>query len=118
MMLLRLRCRRQPGKFCGEAAPRYPYLDLVRVRQSSTLWLSQISVWEVLLLCEKGRLSLEADANDWIAGSVKALALREAPLNHPIAILSRQVELLHQDPADRLIAATALHYDLRQSILV
>lgn len=45
--------------------------------------------------------------------SLKALFIREAPLNHQIAILSRQINLSHQDPADRFIAATALHYQLQ-----
>lgn len=88
-------------------------LQTIIAAETTELWLSPISIWEVLLLCEKGRLSLEADANDWIERSLKALALREASLNHSIAILSRQVELPHQDPADRFIAATALHYGLQ-----
>lgn len=80
---------------------------------TTELWLSPISVWEVLLLAEKGRISLQFDAVAWIDQSLKALAIREAALNHQIAILSRQVNLSHQDPADRFIAATALHYQLQ-----
>ncbi|MDB9513639.1 hypothetical protein PN499_20800 [Kamptonema animale CS-326] len=33
-------------------------------------------------------------------------------MNHPIAILSRQIALPHQDPADRFIVATAIYYGL------
>lgn len=80
---------------------------------TTELWLSPISIWEVLLLVEKGRISLQVDAATWIDQSLKALACREAALNHQIAILSRQVNLPHQDPADRFIAATALHYQLQ-----
>lgn len=80
---------------------------------TTELWLSPISTWEVLLLAEKGRISLQLDAVVWIDQSLKSLGIREAPLNHQIAILSRQVELPHQDPADRFIAATALHYQLQ-----
>jgi PIN domain nuclease of toxin-antitoxin system len=79
---------------------------------TTELWLSPISVWEVLLLAEKGRISLQLDAATWIGQSLKALTLHEAAVNHQIAILSRQVDLPHQDPADRFIAATALHYQL------
>lgn len=56
---------------------------------------------------------MQLDAATWIDQSLKALAIREAALNHQIAILSRQVNLSHQDPADRFIAATALHYQLQ-----
>lgn len=81
--------------------------------ETTELWLSPISVWEVLLLVEKGRISLQLDTATWIDQSLKALAMREAALNHQIAILSRQLTLSHQDPADRFIAATAIHYQLQ-----
>ena len=81
--------------------------------KTTELWLSPISVWEVLLLAEKGRISLQDDTATWINQSIKALAIREAPLNHHIAVLSRQIDLPYQDPADRFIAATALHYQLQ-----
>jgi PIN domain nuclease of toxin-antitoxin system len=34
-------------------------------------------------------------------------------MNHNIAILSRQIPLPHQDPADRFIVATAIYYNLK-----
>ena len=36
----------------------------------------------------------------------------EAPINLEVAIESRRVNLPHQDPADRFLAATAIIYDL------
>ena len=80
---------------------------------ATELWLSPISIWEVLILTEKSRISLQSNVNDWIEKSLKSLAIREAPLNRQIAILSRQIDLAHQDPADRFIAATAVHYNLQ-----
>ena len=80
---------------------------------TTDLWLSPISVWEVLLLAEKGRITLQLDTVVWIDQSLKALAIDEAPLNRQIAVLSRQISLTHQDPADRFIAATAIHYQLQ-----
>ena len=80
--------------------------------ETTELWLSPISIWEVLFLAEKGRISLQLDPIDWIDQSIKALAICEAPLNRQIAILNRQIELPHQDPADRFIAATAIHHQL------
>jgi PIN domain nuclease of toxin-antitoxin system len=66
-----------------------------------------------LLLAEKGRIFLQADITNWIDQSLKSLAICEAPLNRQIAVLSRQIELPHQDPADRFIAATAIHYQFQ-----
>ena len=43
---------------------------------------------------------------------VAAVPRREAPLTHEIAIMSRQLAMPHQDPADRFLAATARVLDL------
>jgi PIN domain nuclease of toxin-antitoxin system len=88
-------------------------LRILIASDTTELWLSPISIWEVLLLAEKGRISLQDDTAPWIKQSIKALAICEAPLNHQIALLSRQIDLPHQDPADRFIAATAIHYQLQ-----
>ena len=76
------------------------------------LWLSPIVIWEVLLLAERGRVVLEPDATTWVRRACRAAPFREAPLNHEIAIESRAIDLLHHDPADRFLAATALVHDL------
>jgi PIN domain nuclease of toxin-antitoxin system len=65
------------------------------------LWLSPISVWETLLLAEKGRIVLKPTPEDWIQDSLQKLNTQEAPLSNEIALLSRQLTLEHQDPADR-----------------
>ncbi len=80
---------------------------------STELWISPISIWEVMLLAERGRISLQSDTASWINESVKSLAIQEAPLNRYIAVLSRQLNLPHQDPADRFIAATAVYLELQ-----
>ncbi len=71
------------------------------------LWLSPISVWEALVLAERGRLAPSLPAAEWIQQMVRAIPRREAPLTHDIAVASRQLTLSHQDPADRFLAATA-----------
>ncbi|MDF0553074.1 PIN domain-containing protein [Kamptonema sp. UHCC 0994] len=79
---------------------------------NTELWLSPISIWETLMLAEKGRISLQPDPVTWVNLALKTLETREAQMNHPIAILSRQIALPHQDPADRFIVATAIYYGL------
>ncbi len=44
---------------------------------------------------------------------LSSLPLREAVLNHEVAMQSRKISLPHQDPADRFIAATAIIYGLK-----
>ncbi|MBD2189187.1 type II toxin-antitoxin system VapC family toxin [Pseudanabaena mucicola] len=79
---------------------------------TTELWLSPISIWETVILAEKRRISLQPNTNEWINLSLQKLETREAVLNHEIAILSREIALPHQDPADRFIAATAIFYKL------
>jgi len=80
--------------------------------KANELWLSPIVIWEVLILAERGRVVLKPDAISWVRRAMKKVPLREAPLTHEVAIQSRLVELPHQDPADRFLAATALVYEL------
>jgi PIN domain nuclease of toxin-antitoxin system len=74
------------------------------------LWFSPISVWEILLLAEKGRISLGPDIEKSVREIFRKIPLDEAPLNQEVAIKSRLVRLSHQDPADRFLAATAIVY--------
>lgn len=82
-------------------------------KDTTELWLSPISIWEALILAEKGRISLQPNGLEWVNSALKTLETREASLNHRIAVISRQIDLPHQDPADRFIAATAVYYELK-----
>ena len=88
-------------------------LQTLIAQADTELWLSPISIWEVMVLEEKGRIVLELEPAEWIKQSLAQLKPLEASLTGEIAILSRQIKLSHQDPADRFIAATALHYGLQ-----
>ena len=71
------------------------------------LYLSPISIWEALILAEKGRLKLGMDGDAWIDEALHAAPMLEAPLTRAIARESRRLVLPNQDPADRFIIATA-----------
>ncbi len=81
-------------------------------KELNELWFSPISVWEILLLAEKGRVVIKADHEKTIRKMFKKLPFREAVINQEVAIQSRKINLPHQDPADRFLAATAIVYDL------
>ncbi len=81
-------------------------------KELNELWFSPISVWEILLLAEKRRVVLKADHEKSIRKMFKKLPFREAVINQEVAIQSRKINLPHQDPADRFLAATAIVYDL------
>ena len=77
--------------------------------ETNELWLSPISTWEALTLNFKGRIHLSGDLTEWLAQATAGT--HEAPLTHEIALVARQLAL-HQDPADRILAATAQVLDL------
>jgi PIN domain nuclease of toxin-antitoxin system len=82
------------------------------VNDNNELWFSPISIWEILLLAEKKRIMLKPDPEKGVRNLMKQLPLREAALNQEVAIVSRKIDLPHNDPADRFLAATAMVYNL------
>jgi PIN domain nuclease of toxin-antitoxin system len=77
--------------------------------ENNELWLSPISTWEALTLNFKGRIRIGGDLREWLSRATAGA--REAPLTHEIALVARGLAL-HQDPADRILAATAQVLDL------
>lgn len=79
------------------------------IRAGEAIAVSSISVWEIAMLVERGRLSLTMNAAVWI-DKVEALPfLTFIPVDNQIALRSVQLEgFPNRDPADRIIVATAL----------
>jgi PIN domain nuclease of toxin-antitoxin system len=82
------------------------------LQQRGGIWLSPISVWELLVLAERGGVRLDVEPRAWVREALERAPLEEAVLNHEVAVRSRELALPHQDPADRFLVATALVYDL------
>lgn len=87
-------------------------LQQIIASSDTELWLSPISVWETLVLAEKGRIKLNSEPLVWVKRYLRSLDINEARLTYDIAMCSRQLELSHQDPADRFIVATAIELEL------
>lgn len=70
--------------------------------------VSAISAWEIAVLVNKGRLTLSMDVEDWLHHASLLPGVRILPLDWHTAVLSTRLpEPFHQDPADRIIVATA-----------
>jgi len=76
------------------------------------LWLSPISLWEVLVLAEKRRISLTLPAPDWVTEALRAAPVNEAPLTREVALETSRFQLPHRDPADYFLVATARVFSL------
>ena len=72
---------------------------------ANEVWLSPVSMWELVLLVEKRRVELDRQVGEWITKA--AAPLKEAPLTAEIALEAARFSLPHDDPADRLLVATA-----------
>jgi PIN domain nuclease of toxin-antitoxin system len=62
--------------------------------------VSAISVWEVAMLVQKGRLDLAPDVDTWISANLKRPVELE-PLSTAICIASSRLLEFHGDPATR-----------------
>ena len=81
-----------------------------RASERHELAISAISFWEMALLIGKRRLRLVDSAKE-TRRLILSAGTTELPLIGEIAILAGELEGLHGDPADRLIAATAITHD-------
>ena len=82
--------------------------------ESNQLWLSPITIWEFLLLAERGRVRVQGGQTvaGWVEAALSRAPMHDAPVSREVAIRSRSVRVDHEDPADRFLAATADVYEL------
>lgn len=78
-------------------------------QNGGTIFLSAISVWEIALLVDTGRIDLDLPVETWVRRFVDRPGVEAMPLEHSAASRSYQLHRLeHRDPADRLLIATAI----------
>ena len=79
-----------------------------RAASTGTLFLSEISFWEIAMLVEAGKLILREPLDEWLDRAAAAPAVQRIGITPAIA---REVVSLGStrrwDPADRMIVATA-----------
>jgi len=94
----------QPDKLSKKAKQ-----EIDKVVKSSEVGISTITIWEICMLVKKNRLKLTMDLESWIDKIEELPFLQFIPVDNKIALKSVLLnDKLHQDPADRIIIATAL----------
>ena len=74
-----------------------------------TIYFSAVTAWEIALLLDGRRISLDASVEAWIERFLDRPGLAAVPLGIGAACRAYQfAELAHRDPADRLLIATAI----------
>jgi PIN domain nuclease of toxin-antitoxin system len=78
-------------------------------RHGGTIFLSDVSVWEIALLVDTARIDLDLPIQAWVKRFLDRPGIEAVPLGTGPA--SRAYQLHHledRDPADRLLIATAI----------
>ena len=70
--------------------------------------LCDISLWEVAMLVQLGRLQLDDGLDEWLRIAASSATVTVIPISPTVVTeMNRLPTTFHQDPADRLIVATA-----------
>lgn len=75
--------------------------------------IAAITLWEVAMLVEKGRVRLNLNLAEWLRMATSGSGVAVLPITTEIAARTTRLGAdFHGDPADRLIVATALEHGL------
>lgn len=93
----------------NENSPRLP----VHVRQalsdrSNQIWLSHVSVWELQIKIQIGKLTLGAPLADLIDQEIRLNRLRLLSISYDDILKLDSLPMHHRDPFDRMIIAQTL----------
>jgi len=75
--------------------------------------LSMASVWEIAMKYRSGKLPLPQPPEVWIEEQLQRQVIDVCPLQREILYRASALPPVHKDPFDRVIAADALHRNLR-----
>lgn len=81
---------------------------LHRLRHEPDIFLSPVSLWEITIKQNVGKLAGPAD----LAEQVRDMGFRELPVTHAHAIAAGRLPPHHRDPFDRMLVAQAVTENL------
>lgn len=85
-----------------------------KAKNAGALFLSPVSAWEVGILTQRGRLTLDVPAELYIARAFSRPGVRIATLTPEIAVRASYLPgEFHSDPTDRLLVSTAIMMGLK-----
>ena len=75
--------------------------------ESSTLLLSAISTWEIVIKVNLGKLSLPERPQEFLARARRLMSLEVLDITHSHALAVGELPTVHRDPFDRMLIAQA-----------
>jgi PIN domain nuclease of toxin-antitoxin system len=91
---------------------KIPATILFAINAEDHLGVPAISLWEIAMLARKKRIDLARPVLPWLEEALSMPKIELVPITPEIAALSATLPM-HGDPADRMIAATAIALDCR-----
>jgi PIN domain nuclease of toxin-antitoxin system len=75
---------------------------------ATSLFLSDVSIWEICMKHSAGKLSLPGIPREWLPSRMAFFGVAELALESPAIYRSGELPRDHADPFDRLLAAQAI----------
>ena len=75
---------------------------------ANDIWLSVVSVWEVVIKVGTGKLALSGDIDQIVRDIQAQNPLQLLDIQYPHALAVRGLPPIHRDPFDRMLVAQAL----------
>jgi PIN domain nuclease of toxin-antitoxin system len=80
--------------------------------QQNNLFLSAISVWEISVKHQIGKLKLKRPPSEFIPQAREDLGVQELPLQEAACLFLPQLPEIHKDPFDRMLMCQAIEHGL------
>lgn len=81
------------------------------IDKANHLYISSISIWEIGLKTDKGKLSIPLTAGEMVTRLKLIERVEILPVDEEIWLHSIDLDWPHRDPADRAIVALAQYHD-------
>jgi len=82
------------------------------IDRASIVYISAITCFEIGIKHRSGKLKLPLSPREWCEGILKHHDVSVLPVDAEVCLKATELPLIHRDPCDRFIIATALLHDL------
>lgn len=76
--------------------------------EAANVHVSLVTLWEIAIKFKLGKLQLERTPEDWFRISLTTFQIDELDLSPSLICQAADLPLIHRDPFDRILVATAL----------
>lgn len=93
-------------------AGKLPAAAAKAVSSADHVFVSAVTAWEIAIKAKAGKLRISKPVAVWFADALTRYHLDEIPLPSPLLCAAAELPLIHRDPFDRVLVATALERNL------